>query len=326
MRKDYRLYELNADEFENLVVRICVEWLGAGVAPFAPGRDGGRDGKFHGTASRFPSAALPLTGHCVLQAKHVNEPNKSCSDRDFERLLKKEHPKVTKLVKQGVCDHYLLFTNRKLTGGADQKLIEALLKLGLKSAHIMGNERLHLALDEFPNIRGNLPNANDSAPFRFEPDDLVEVIGALHAFAGSGMNSGFNSARDFTGIKIADTNDRLYNVRYDIRQISSALDHRDKFDLEAVDEIFEEAGIYFPEQLKRSYEDLVAFNKGVTHERNVALRGRLTVHYERSVFPLTEKFLRLVVPGDTPRNSTPICWPRGRWMVAAAISQIRLIM
>ena len=74
---------------------------------------------------------------------------------------------------------------------------------------------------------------------------------------------------------IADTNDRLYNIQYDIRQINSALDHKDKFDLRAVDEIFEEVGIHFPGQLKRSYEDLVAFNKGVTQERNVALRGRL---------------------------------------------------
>jgi len=74
---------------------------------------------------------------------------------------------------------------------------------------------------------------------------------------------------------IADTNDRLYNIRYDIRQINSALDHKDKFDLSAVDEIFEEVGIHFPGQLRRNYEDLVAFNKGVTHERNVALRGRL---------------------------------------------------
>jgi uncharacterized protein YydD (DUF2326 family) len=75
--------------------------------------------------------------------------------------------------------------------------------------------------------------------------------------------------------EIADTNDRIYNVRYDIRQINSALDHKDKFDLSAVTEIFEEAGIHFPGQLKRNYADLVAFNKGVTQERNAALRGRL---------------------------------------------------
>ena len=46
MRRDFRLYELNDDEFERLIVRICVKWLGAGVTPFAPGKDGGRDGKF----------------------------------------------------------------------------------------------------------------------------------------------------------------------------------------------------------------------------------------------------------------------------------------
>ena len=95
---DYRLYELNNDEFETLVVRISVEWFGAGVTPFATGPDGGRDGKFHGTASKFPSAAARLVGHCVLQAKHVNEPNKSCSDRDFERLLKKEHARSSTII------------------------------------------------------------------------------------------------------------------------------------------------------------------------------------------------------------------------------------
>ena len=61
MRRDYRLYELHDDEFERLVVRICVRWLGEGVTPFAPGKDGGRDGKFHGRANCFPSVAEPLS-------------------------------------------------------------------------------------------------------------------------------------------------------------------------------------------------------------------------------------------------------------------------
>ena len=71
MRRDFRLYELNDGEFENLVVHICVRWLGQGVTPFATGPDGGRDGKFQGTATSFPSKKKPLQGHCVLQAKHV---------------------------------------------------------------------------------------------------------------------------------------------------------------------------------------------------------------------------------------------------------------
>jgi uncharacterized protein YydD (DUF2326 family) len=77
--------------------------------------------------------------------------------------------------------------------------------------------------------------------------------------------------------QVATTNDQLYNVRYDIRQIDAALDHKDKFDLGQVTEIFEEASVNFPSELKKGYEDLVAFNKGVTQERNAALRARRKV-------------------------------------------------
>jgi hypothetical protein len=150
MVSDYRLYELNDLEFERLVVRICVRWLGPGVTPFAPGKDGGRDGKFVGRAACFPSDSEPLDGHCVLQAKHVAAPDRSCSDRDFDRLLKDEHPKITRLIASKICDHYIVFTNRKLTGGCDEKIIPALLALGLKTAHVIGTERFHLALDDYP--------------------------------------------------------------------------------------------------------------------------------------------------------------------------------
>jgi hypothetical protein len=98
-------------------LRICTRWLGRGVTPFAKGPDGGRDGKFQGTANCFPSENKPISGHCVLQAKHVAAPDKSYSDPDFARLLKKEHPKIKRLIKKGLCDHYIAFTNRKLTGG-----------------------------------------------------------------------------------------------------------------------------------------------------------------------------------------------------------------
>lgn len=209
MRRDYRLYELNEDEFEGLIVRICVRWLGEGVMPFAPGRDGGRDGKFHGTALRFPNERQPLQGHFVLQAKHVSEPGKSCSDRDFERLLKKEHTKIKRLISAGICDHYLVFTNRKVTGGADEKLVKTLETLGLRSAHILGTERLHLAMDDYADIRETLPNRNDPTPFRFEPDDLVEVIGALHDYTGDGHAGGFDSARDFESIRIRDEKNKI---------------------------------------------------------------------------------------------------------------------
>ncbi len=205
-RRDYRLHELSEAEFERLVVQICVRWLGEGVTPFAPGRDGGRDGKFHGTANSFPSTAHPLTGHCVLQAKHAAAPNRSCSDKDFGTLLEKEHPKIIRLVGKSICDHYLVFTNRKYSGGTDEKLMEALNGLGVTSAHIIGVERLHLALDDYADIANQLPNRYDTMPFRFDPDDLVEVIGALHTFTQDDCITSFRSAFDFEKIKIQEKN------------------------------------------------------------------------------------------------------------------------
>jgi hypothetical protein len=202
MPRDHRLYELSDTEFEGVVVQVCVRWLGQGVTPFALGKDGGRDAKFHGTATNFPSATNPHSGHFVVQAKHVNERDRSCSDRDFAKLLKAEYPKVKRLSGAKLCDHYLLFTNRKLTGGADEKLIKELVALGPTSAQIVGVERCHLAIDEYPDIRDTLPNRYDTMPFRFNPDDLKEVIGALHDYVENDATKEFDSATDFEKIKL----------------------------------------------------------------------------------------------------------------------------
>jgi hypothetical protein len=215
MRRDFRLYELNDDEFERLIVRICVKWLGAGVTPFAPGKDGGRDGKFHGTATCFPSTAAPISGHVVLQAKHVAAPDKSCSDRDFGRLMRKEHPKIKLLVARGICDHYIAFTNRKLTAGAEPKLVAPILLMGAKTASFIGVERLHMALEEHSDIRETLPNLADQVPFRFNHDDLIEVIGAVHDYVYSTPDSGFDSAHDFDAVHIRDVKNKLNGLSED---------------------------------------------------------------------------------------------------------------
>ena len=208
MARDYRLYELNDEEFERLVVRISIRWLGQGVTGFAAGKDAGRDGKFEGTAQAFPSERKPLSGKFVLQAKHVAAPNKSCSDRDFVGLLQKEHSKVSKLVANGLCDHYIVFTNRKLTAGADSEHIAGLIKLGLKSAHIIGIERLHVALEDFIEIKNSLPNLLDVSPFQFEPTELVEVIQAIHQYANHETDA-FDSAHDFEKVKLKDEKNKI---------------------------------------------------------------------------------------------------------------------
>lgn len=230
MRRDYRLYELDEDEFETLVVRICSRWLGQGVMPFAPGRDKGRDGKFHGTANCFPSEAERLTGHFVLQAKHVSAPDKSCSDRDFAKLLKEEEPKVKRLIELGICDHYIVFTNRKLSAGSDEKLIESLRGLGLESAHIIGVERLNMALEEYADIRNGLPNRNDPIPFRFDPNDLVDVINAIHDYSDDDQAILHKSESDFERPKIH-TKNTINDLSTDYYQqiiVNNSMPHFDK--------------------------------------------------------------------------------------------------
>ncbi|WP_299603365.1 ABC-three component system protein [uncultured Tateyamaria sp.] len=203
MRRDFRLYELSDDDFEDLCVKISVDWLGKAVTPFAPGPDGGRDGKFTGTANCFPSSAEPLKGKVVLQAKHAASPIASYSDRPFQRKLKnEEYPRIKKLIKDEMCEHYILFANRNLTGGAEKKLHKELMNLGLQSAHIIGTGRLDVELEGNPSLAQSLPNARDAQPFTFQPDDIVEVITALHAYSDGHIDEAFDSAQSFDTISI----------------------------------------------------------------------------------------------------------------------------
>jgi hypothetical protein len=120
--RDYHLHELNGDDFQNLVIHLCREVLGTGTVQFSEGPDGGRDGKFDGTANKYPSLASPWKGCFIIQAKRVADPTASCSDSAFETVLKKEFPKIKKLKVSKECDIYLIFTNRKLTGKTEPKL------------------------------------------------------------------------------------------------------------------------------------------------------------------------------------------------------------
>jgi uncharacterized protein YydD (DUF2326 family) len=79
---------------------------------------------------------------------------------------------------------------------------------------------------------------------------------------------------DSIEVRISVINNDVYEAKFDIRQIDSALGHKDKFDLGQIGEIFDEASVHFPGQLKKQYQDLVNFNRQVTNERNSALRAR----------------------------------------------------
>ncbi|SDS42628.1 Uncharacterized protein YydD, contains DUF2326 domain [Brevibacterium sandarakinum] len=68
--------------------------------------------------------------------------------------------------------------------------------------------------------------------------------------------------------EIADLNAERYTLMYNRKKILSSLDDGEMaFDPERAARLFEEAGVLFGGQIKRDYEQLIAFNAAITEER-----------------------------------------------------------
>ncbi len=179
--RDYHLHELTGHDFEDLIIHLCREVLGTGTVQFSEGPDGGRDGKFTGTANKYPSQASPWTGCFIIQAKRVADPTASCSDPAFETVLKKEFPKIKKLKVSKECDIYLIFTNRKLTGNAEparKKLIKE--NTGVTKIGILGVETITGYLDAHEKVVTTCGLDRFRGPLRIQPDELRELIIAFN--------------------------------------------------------------------------------------------------------------------------------------------------
>lgn len=178
--KTYPLHDLNNEDFENLTTLICRRILGEATIPFAKGTDGGRDGRFHGKANCFPSESKPWEGKTVIQAKHTNRENTSCSDSDFKTIMKNEVlPAIKRLQEVDKINNYILFTNRKLTGKQDEK-IEDLIEgdTGIENI-IIGNEKIQQWLKVYPEIVREAKLHDLLRPLQFDERDLKEIIVSL---------------------------------------------------------------------------------------------------------------------------------------------------
>lgn len=183
--RDYRLYELSEDAFEHTICHVCRIVLGAGVINFSKGKDGGRDGRFEGTAQKYPSATSPWGGKFIIQAKHTSNQLASCSDNDFLKnqtsIVNKEIPRIKELFENGEIDNYLLFTNRKLSGAAENdirtKIIE---KTGVRNVSIIGVETLSGYFGADPELIRSCHLDQLIGPLRFHPEELRDIIAAFH--------------------------------------------------------------------------------------------------------------------------------------------------
>lgn len=184
----YAYEDIGDDQFETLVICLCMELLGIGVQGFSKGVDGGRDAKFIGTAELHPSKADPWKGTTIIQAKHTNGYNKRFSDGDFFRtdggtcILNDEIPRIQRLRTDGGLDHYMLFSNRRLGANADTDIrghLSARCGIPVTSLYLCGVEQLELWLKKFPKVPGNADLDPIDAPLIVSPDELAELVEAL---------------------------------------------------------------------------------------------------------------------------------------------------
>jgi len=184
----HQYFDLDDSHFENLVVAICKQILGEGTQGFSVGADGGKDGEFYGKANSYPSEREPWEGHTIIQAKHTQGINKHFTDPDFysensgSNILAKEVIKIKKMVENNNIDHYMLFSNRSLTGGAKPQIIEYIAKnteLNSYDIGIFGIDDLNYYLDRYPHI-ANMRSIN-LEPLNIAPtinlNELSELIG-----------------------------------------------------------------------------------------------------------------------------------------------------
>lgn len=181
----YQYQDIHDSDFEKLAIFICKEILGQGAQGFSKGADGGKDGKFIGTANLYPSQSSPWKGTTIIQAKHTTGINRHFLESDFysetssSNILAEEIAKIIKLIEKEKLDNYILFANRKLTGGAEpiiKKYISEQTGLKLENIAILGIDALDAWLACFPYIVNlvNLTPLTISPVIR--PDELAEVI------------------------------------------------------------------------------------------------------------------------------------------------------
>lgn len=68
--------------------------------------------------------------------------------------------------------------------------------------------------------------------------------------------------------KISKLNSKRYNLNLELKSLEQSIQHNFSFDMDSTLKIFNEVKIYFSDQLKKSYNELLEFNKTITNDRN----------------------------------------------------------
>jgi len=183
LQMKYQYHDLSPEQFEELVIAVCFELLGPATQGFSTGTDGGRDARFHGKAQAYKSKADLWDGLIIIQSKHTKAINEKYTEPSFisnkTSVLNKEIPKIKKLYDKGELDYYMMFSNRKLLGNANEDIINKISsETGLDKSKIVifGIDDIETYLKHYPNIKDKIDINPFEMPLMVDPDDLAEII------------------------------------------------------------------------------------------------------------------------------------------------------
>jgi hypothetical protein len=225
--RDFRLHEMSDDAFEELVGYICSHELGTGTVTFSKGPDGGRDGRFSGTANNYPSKQSPWFGKFIIQAKHTSNAIASCSDKDFygnkSSVVLTEIKRVKNLRDNGEVDNYLIFTNRKLSGGADQKIISFIKKkAAVNNVGLIGIETLQrMMTNHYKELKRLFHLDQSRGPLIFYSQDLKALLTAISKHGVISKARGYTFELDFVSISEKNELNRLSEIYFKLIQSDS---------------------------------------------------------------------------------------------------------
>lgn len=181
-------------------------------------------------------------------------------------------------------DYTQVFRVSKFARGKDRdwKPLMALL-LGFDHALVLRKYELDASIEELQRDQERLER--DAGSRREEYDELAGLIELQHAelerlraevdaFSFRDIERRLSrSLVEDVERSISTINERVYTLRYEIQEIDESLSEGFEFDVEHVRGVFDEAGRALPEQLVRSYEELVQFNRKISEGRKDRLRG-----------------------------------------------------
>lgn len=147
----YNLHQLGWYSFQQLAITVAKEIFGQTISSFLPSKDGGRDGSFTGKWKK--NELESMDGQYVFQCKFTNKVERRLTISDLEG----EMIKIEKLVNQGICDFYILFTNYGVSGNSESTISKEVQKIGVKYFKIYDRDWIIQTIKENSRLRIMVP-------------------------------------------------------------------------------------------------------------------------------------------------------------------------